>query len=65
MLVSGIMVFNMFSLLIIGFVYVFCCLVNFIGLYFFLFVDKMFLVEIICGKEIFDEILVKVLDYVL
>ena len=38
---------------------------NFIGLHFFSPVDKMPLVEIICGKETSDETLAKSLDYVL
>ena len=38
---------------------------NFVGLHFFSPVDKMPLVEIICGKETSDETLAKVYDYVL
>ncbi|MCG8673653.1 MAG: 3-hydroxyacyl-CoA dehydrogenase NAD-binding domain-containing protein [Pseudomonadales bacterium] len=38
---------------------------NFIGLHFFSPVDKMPLVEIICGKETSDETLAKSIDYVL
>lgn len=38
---------------------------NFIGLHFFSPVDKMPLVEIICGKETSDEALAKAFDYVL
>lgn len=62
--VNGIFVLNIFIILIIQLVEVLSVLEYFIGLYFFLLVDKMQLVEIIVGKVILDEILVWVFDYV-
>lgn len=39
-------------------------LVNYIGLYFFLFVEEVLLVEIVRGVEILDELVVCVFDFV-
>lgn len=64
-LVDVVVVFNILILLIIGLVQVVVWLEKFIGLYFFSLVDKMLLVEIICGEKISDEILVCGFDYVL
>jgi len=65
MLASGIMASNTSSLPITGLAHASCRPANFIGLHFFSPVDKMPLVEIICGKETSDETLAKALDYVL
>lgn len=57
-------VINIFILLIIELVKVLEWVDKFIGIYFFLFVEKMMLVEIIKGKEIGDVVVVKVFDFV-
>lgn len=57
--------FNILMLLIIGLVIGVKWQEDFIGIYFFLLVDKMLLVEIIKGEKIFDEVLVWVFDYIL
>lgn len=55
---------NIFMFLIFGLVIKSSCFENFIGIYYFLFVDKMFLVEIIMGEKIFVFVFVKSFDYV-
>ena len=65
MLETGVMASNTSSLPITGLAEASCRPANFIGLHFFSPVDKMPLVEIICGKETSDETLAKALDYVL
>ncbi|HAG92961.1 MAG: 3-hydroxyacyl-CoA dehydrogenase [Pseudomonadales bacterium] len=65
MLETGVMASNTSSLPITGLAQASCRPANFIGLHFFSPVDKMPLVEIICGKETSDETLAKALDYVL
>lgn len=37
---------------------------NYVGFYFFYFVDKVFLVEIVKGDDIFEEMIVCVIDFV-
>lgn len=59
-----IFVINILILLISDLVCVSSCFEQFIGIYFFLFVDKMLLVEIIKGKQIGFVVVVKVLDFV-
>jgi 3-hydroxyacyl-CoA dehydrogenase/enoyl-CoA hydratase/3-hydroxybutyryl-CoA epimerase len=65
MLETGIMASNTSSLPITGLAQASVRPANFIGLHFFSPVDKMPLVEIICGKETSPETLAKSLDYVL
>lgn len=65
MLETGVMASNTSSLPITGLAQASCRPANFIGLHFFSPVDKMPLVEIICGKETSDETLAKAVDYVL
>ena len=65
MLETGVMASNTSSLPITGLAEASNRPANFIGLHFFSPVDKMPLVEIICGKETSDETLAKSLDYVL
>lgn len=65
MLDTGVMASNTSSLPITGLAEASVRPANFIGLHFFSPVDKMPLVEIICGKETSDEALAKALDYVL
>jgi len=65
MLETGVMASNTSSLPITGLAQASCRPANFIGLHFFSPVDKMPLVEIICGKETSDEALAKSIDYVL
>jgi len=65
MLATGVMASNTSSLPITGLAQASSRPANFIGLHFFSPVDKMPLVEIICGKETSDETLAKALDYVL
>lgn len=59
-----IFVINILILLIIILFEVSVCFEQFIGIYFFSFVDKMMLVEIIKGKVIGDCVVVKVFDFV-
>lgn len=65
MLNTGVMASNTSSLPITGLAEASERPANFIGLHFFSPVDKMPLVEIICGKETSDETLAKSIDYVL
>ncbi|MBA57414.1 MAG: 3-hydroxyacyl-CoA dehydrogenase [Pseudomonadales bacterium] len=65
MLETGVMASNTSSLPITGLAEASCRPANFIGLHFFSPVDKMPLVEIICGKQTSDEALAKSIDYVL
>ncbi|MCG8313644.1 MAG: 3-hydroxyacyl-CoA dehydrogenase NAD-binding domain-containing protein [Pseudomonadales bacterium] len=65
MLETGVMASNTSSLPITGLAEASVRPANFIGLHFFSPVDKMPLVEIICGKETSPETLAKSIDYVL
>jgi len=65
MLATGIMASNTSSLPITGLAEASVRPANFIGLHFFSPVDKMPLVEIICGKQTSPETLAKSIDYVL
>lgn len=65
MLATGVMASNTSSLPITGLARASSRPENFIGLHFFSPVDKMPLVEIICGKETSDATLAKAIDYVL
>lgn len=58
-------VLNIFFILIIDLVKVFKCEDQFIGIYFFLLVEKMMLVEIIMGDNMGDFVLLCVIDYVI
>jgi len=65
MLATGVMASNTSSLPITGLAEASVRPANFIGLHFFSPVDKMPLVEIICGKQTSPETLAKSIDYVL
>ncbi|HVK98458.1 MAG TPA: 3-hydroxyacyl-CoA dehydrogenase NAD-binding domain-containing protein [Dongiaceae bacterium] len=65
MLATGVFASNTSSLPITGLAEASVRPANFVGLHFFSPVDKMPLVEIICGKQTSQETLAKALDYVL
>ena len=65
MLATGVMASNTSSLPITGLAEASVRPANFIGLHFFSPVDKMPLVEIICGKETSQETLAKSIDFVM
>ncbi len=65
MLETGVMASNTSSLPITGLAEASVRPANYVGLHFFSPVDKMPLVEIICGKETSDETLARAFDYVL